>query len=73
MDSNDNTEVVIRGGEKDQNGEGVRDFQSEAGTPSNPISKMMSAQSAPTPTGTGDSPEPKRRMSRADRAAAKAA
>ena len=71
MDSTDDTEHVM--GANIQNGTDVRDFQNESSVTENSISKMMSTQSAPTPTGTADSPGPKRRMSRADRAAAKAA
>ena len=55
--------------ELSKNGEAAANSQAS----SNKISKITSVQSAPTPTGAAESPGPKRRMSRADRAAAKAA
>ena len=73
LDSND---ITVYDEEKKLNGVDMKNPQAvsdQAASKDNGLVKMMSAQSAPTPTDTVESPAPKRRMSRADRAAAKAA
>ena len=75
LDSLDMNEHIVNQEEEKQNGTDDKNFQAanvKEGK-ENGLAKTTSSQSAPTPTDNAESPGPKRRMSRADRAAAKAA